>query len=213
MSKSKPSGRFIVFEGIDGSGTTTQASWSADWLRGAGYGVHATREPTGGPIGTMIRQILAKRLVSRGGAASEEPVDPATVALLFAADRLDHLQNEIRPRLAAGDVVLCDRYTLSSLAYQSVDVDLRFVRAINERALAPDLTIFLRVRPETAMDRIAATRNNRDVFETLPFQRKVAQRYDQLISNYKGGRVVELDGEQDRSRVTGQVRSAIEDLL
>ena len=213
MSKSKPSGRFIVFEGIDGSGTTTQASWSADWLRGAGYGVHATREPTGGPIGTMIRQILAKRLVSRGGAAGEEPVDPATVALLFAADRLDHLQNEIRPRLAAGDVVLCDRYTLSSLAYQSVDVDLRFVRAINERALAPDLTIFLRVRPETAMDRIAATRNNRDVFETLPFQRKVAQRYDQLISNYKGGRVVELDGEQDRSRVTGQVRSAIEDLL
>ncbi len=212
MAKSRTRGRFVVFEGIDGSGTTTQASRCADWLRSAGHGVHPTREPTGGPIGTMIRQVLAGRMVSRG-TKGEEPVDPATIALLFAADRLDHIQNEINPRLAAGDVVLCDRYVLSSLAYQAVEVDLRFVRAINEHAIAPDLTIFLRVRPETAMDRIAATRNSRDVFETLAFQRKVAARYDELITEYRGGRVVEIDGEQDRSRVTGQVRAAIDELL
>jgi dTMP kinase len=211
MAKSRR-GKFIVFEGIDGAGTTTQTRMAEDWLRGQGALAHATREPSTGPIGNVIRHALSGRLVAHQGVGRTAPVSPETVALLFAADRLDHLQSEIEPALAEGRHVICDRYVLSSLAYQAVDVDLKFVRAINAKAATPDVTFFLRVQPEVAMARIAE-RAGRDRFETLAFQKKVAARYDALIEAYREGRVVTLDGESPISDLAHRVRSTLEDLL
>src|SRR5215471_10635383 len=114
----KRRGRFIVLEGIDGAGTTTQAARLSDRLRAEApkVPVRVTREPSDGPIGSLIRQVLTGRIVVPGGRAPGW----ATMALLFAADRMDHVESEIEPFLAQGGVVLSDRYDASSLAYQSV---------------------------------------------------------------------------------------------
>lgn len=217
MARQKRRGKLIVFEGIDGAGTTTQVARTAEWLGRAGRLTHETREPSDGPIGVIIRQILGGRLVSKQPGGGPERVDPATVALLYAADRLDHIQNEIEPHLAAGRHVLCDRYVLSSLAYQTIDCDVKFVRAINDKALTPDFTIFVRVRADVAMARIAATRPDRDIFETLPFQRKVAAAYDRLVSEWpatrKAGQLLELDGELSVDAVATRIRNALEPVL
>ncbi|MFO0746156.1 MAG: dTMP kinase [Myxococcota bacterium] len=213
--KSKRRGRFIVLEGIDGSGTTTQMKHVVEWLEKRGELVHATREPTDGPVGLVLRQILRGRLVSNSGLADAKsgPIDPAAVALLFAADRLDHLHNEVVPQLDAGRHVVCDRYVVSSLAYQSLETDLRFVRTINEKAIAPDLTVFLRVRPEIAMARIETSRTQRDSFEQLPLQKRIAAAYDKVLENWKDGALAVVDGEEPLTVVTTKVRQAIEQLF
>jgi len=215
--RTKRRGRFIVLEGIDGSGTTTQLKNVTEWLEKRGELVHATREPTDGPMGLMLRQVLRGRLVSTPWTAGHDhkpqPLDSGAVALLFAADRLDHLQNEIIPHLDAGRHVVCDRYVLSSLAYQSVDCDLRFVRNINEKALTPDLTIFLRVRAEVAMARIESSRTQKDSFEQLPLQKKVAANYDKILESYRDGDVSILDGEEETSMVTTRIRHILEPLF
>ena len=115
----QPPGRFIAIEGIDGSGTTLQTRLLADWLAARGHTVLETREPSHGPIGVLVRERLSVR---------SAPLEPAALALLFAADRLDHLAREVVPAIARGAVVLSDRYLLSSLAYQSLDCDAAWVR-------------------------------------------------------------------------------------
>lgn len=212
--KGKRKGRFIVLEGIDGAGTTTQLKYVHEWLEKRGELVHATREPTDGPVGNMLRQIMRGRLVSPGiDGGRARTFDPDAMALLFAADRLDHLHNEIVPFLESGRHVVCDRYVISSLAYQSLETDLKFVRTINEKAIAPDLTIFLRVRPEVAMNRIETTRTQRDTFEQLPLQKKIAAAYDKIIEGWRDGDVVSIDGEDSVSAVTTKVRQACEKLF
>lgn len=215
--KLRSRGRFIVLEGIDGAGTTSQLRHVVEWLERRGELVHATREPTDGPIGLILRQVLRGRLVSTPGLARgdarPQPIDPAAVALLFAADRVDHLHNEVIPHLEAGRHVVCDRYVLSSLAYQSLESDLRFVRNINEKAIAPDLTIFLRVRAEVAMARIETTRTQKETFEQLPLQKRVAAAYDKLVEGYRDGQLVTLDGEEEMSMVTSRIRAALEPLF
>ena len=112
-------GHFIVIEGIDGSGTTTQCSILADRLTEKGLPVHTTREPSDGPIGVLIRQVLTGRVVVSGRQGAR-PFNWATMATLFAADRLDHLEAEVIPNLTDGVTVICDRYDHSSVAYQTV---------------------------------------------------------------------------------------------
>jgi dTMP kinase len=112
-------GQFIVIEGVDGAGTTTQTGLLVQALRGRGLPVRSTREPSDGPIGTMLRQILTGRIVVPGMSGTRPPTW-TTMALLFAADRLDHLEAEVVPNLMDGVTVVSDRYDLSSIAYQSV---------------------------------------------------------------------------------------------
>jgi dTMP kinase len=112
-------GLFVVLEGLDGAGTTTQCTALAERLRQAGPEVLTTREPSDGPIGTQIRQALAGRLSLPDRLA---PLTAPTLALLFAADRVDHAAAEVEPALARGAVVLCDRDLLGSLAYQTADL-------------------------------------------------------------------------------------------
>ncbi len=192
--RSRRKGRLLVLEGVDGAGTTTQARLLGERLRADGAKVHVTAEPSGGPVGALVRQVLARRVAGRGGGA----FDAAALALLFAADRLDHHDVEIAPKLAEGIDVVSDRYTLSSLAYQGLATgDMAWVEALNGHAPPANLTVFLRARPEVALRRRRAASLDREIFEVSAFQRRVARSYERAIARLRaaGQEVVEIDGE------------------
>ncbi len=201
-------GSFIVIEGLDGAGTTTQCIELAKSLRAAGREVYVTNEPSNGPIGTMIRQALGGRLVlpQKLGALT-----PHTLALLFAADRVDHVAVEIEPALARGAVVLCDRYVLSSLAYQGSQVGMAWVDSINEQALTPDLTIFLNIDLRVAARRRKARGLAEELYETDEAQRRTSKQYRQaiLLRANAGERIVTVDGSQPIEAVTAQALEVI----
>jgi dTMP kinase len=212
-ARGRSRGRFIVIEGLDGAGTTTQSRRLADRLRASGRKVHVTAEPSSGPVGALARLVLAKRIA--GDVQTGEGFDPAALALLFAADRLDHVASEIAPLLGAGVDVISDRYTLSSLAYQSITSgDPAWVEAVNAKALAPDLTIFLEVSPRTAVSRRFSESSRRELFEVPAFQRKVARAYERGIARLLalGQKVEVVDGEQDVAAVTEALASLVEPL-
>jgi dTMP kinase len=168
-------GRFIALEGIDGSGTTTQRGALASALRARGHVVLETNEPSSGSIGRLARERLAQDAAA---------LDRGALALLFAADRLDHVATEIEPALAAGRVVITDRYVMSSWVYQALDCDPAWVRAINERAPWPDLTFVLDVPAGEAMRRVLARRGGAgpelEIYETTPLQERLAAGYSAL---------------------------------
>jgi dTMP kinase len=201
-------GRFIVVEGLDGAGTTTQARLLGQALRADGRAVLVTAEPSGGPVGALLRQILSKRLTGGRG----QGFDPFALALLFAADRLDHLAAEVEPRLRAGSDVVSDRYTLSSLAYQGLTTRApAWVAAVNRAARAPDLTIFLRVRPGLALGRRRAAATDPELYEVAAFQRRVARSYEQGMARLRraGQRVEVLDGERPVAAVAAEVAGLV----
>jgi dTMP kinase len=203
-------GLFLVLEGLDGAGTTTQAARLCAALRREGRKVHLTAEPSGGPVGALIRQVLRGRI--GGGAGGREDFDPRALALLFAADRLDHVNVEIAPKLAAGIDVVCDRFTLSSLAYQGAALgEMPWVAELNRAAARPDATLFLQVRPEVALRRRQAASVDREIFEIDAFQRKVARSYGEAIRRVRraGERVIELDGEVAVDAVAAAVLEAV----
>ncbi len=205
-------GRFIVLEGLDGAGTTTQARLLGERLRAAGRRVHVTAEPSAGPIGSLVRQVLARRVV---GGRGEGELDAGALALLFAADRLDHVAAEVAPKLAAGVDVVSDRFTLSSLAYQGLTTgDLAWVEAVNGRAATPDVTLFLRARPAITLKRRHAASMDPELYEVSDFQRAVARSYDRGIERLRaaGQQVVELDGEAPVEAVTDAAWAALESL-
>jgi dTMP kinase len=189
------SGRFLVIEGIDGSGTTTQVARLADRLRGMRVPVRATREPSDGPVGTLVRQVLTGRVVAPGGRAPGW----ATMALLFAADRLDHVESEIVPFVASGGVMLSDRYDASSLAYQSVSsgVDAKdaveWIRTLNRYARRPDLTIVLELRPELAAERRERRGDPAQLYEQNEMQRELATFYKNLSKHLPQDRIAAID--------------------
>ena len=203
-------GRFLVLEGLDGAGTTTQSRILGERLRLAGRRVHVTAEPSGGPVGALIRLVLTRRVAAPGGG-----LDPSALALLFAADRLDHAATEIAPRLARGVDVVSDRFTLSSLAYQGVTTgDMRWVAELNGRAATPDLTVFLKVRPAVALARRRAASDTPELYEVDAFQRRVATSYARALSRIRAGGqcVVVLDGERPVAEVADRVWAAVEGL-
>lgn len=205
-------GRFLVLEGLDGAGTTTQARQLAGCLRERGHSVHVTAEPSGGPIGAMIRQVLTHRLVGGPG----QNMDPGALALLFAADRLDHVASEIVPRLTEGWVVISDRFNLSSLAYQALTCGgSRWVEAINQRALSPDMTLFLDVPPATALPRKLEGSGSRELFEEPLFQRKVERSYRDAIARLRrrGERIEIVDGTRSADEVTAALVERVEPIL
>jgi dTMP kinase len=204
-------GRLLVLEGLDGAGTTTQAALLAERLRAEGRRVHVTAEPSGGPIGALIRQILKGRIDGGG----KRPFDPWALALLFAADRRDHHAAEIASKLQDGIDVVCDRFTTSSLAYQGADLgDMDWVAGVNREAAEADLVIFLRVRPQVALRRRHAASVDRELFEVSAFQRKVARRYEEAIARQRdaGEAVVEVDGERSVDEVAAAVWGAVRSL-
>jgi dTMP kinase len=196
-------GTLIALEGIDGSGTTSQAKGLADRMVAAGYSVHLTAEPSTGPVGRLIRDALASR----------EPISDRVLTLLFAGDRLDHLEREVDPHLQAGEVVLSDRYLLSSLAYQSVTNTLDWVMTLNGRAPKPHLSILLRVSPEIAATRRAARGGPPELFDAAERQRAVAEAYDRVFARDDVGPTVVLDANRGFDTVAAELWQTAKNLF
>lgn len=172
---------FIVFEGIDGSGKSTQAKLLHNALKENGYDSYLTFEPTDSLTGSIIRNIFNHRIQS----------DHHTIAALFAADRLDHILNEtngILKQLNNNRIVICDRYLYSSYAYHGAHVDMEWVIEMNRKAaelLKPDITFYIDVLPEISMERIKAERSNVELFETLTNLQNVYEKYHEAFEKMK----------------------------
>jgi dTMP kinase len=198
---------FIVLEGIDGSGTTTQLSPLARHLEARGRRVHLTREPSTGPVGRLLREILLGQHRLPGGA----PADGPATALLFAADRRDHLVREIQPALAAGLDVVSDRYLLSSLAYQAEEADRGWVAGLAKDLPVPDLTILIDVPAPVAAQRRRAAGRAEERYDEDAVQTRVAARYRELIAATPNA--VTVDGRADVDSVAAEITAAVDHLL
>lgn len=203
-------GAFIVLEGLDGAGTTTMARHLIETLENEGVPAAFTCEPSNGPIGTLIRQALGGRLVRPDGTR----LDGTTLALLFAADRIDHHGSEIAPLLDRGVTVVCDRYFLSSLAYQGQEIDTDFVEGANSRAPTPDLTLFLRVTPQTALSRRRRRYSGEELYEALETQRRVADAYEKAMDRHRESHQVRIiDAERGLPEVAADCVDAVRRVL
>lgn len=196
-------GFFLVLEGIDGAGTTTQATRLTRRFEAAGARVLQTAQPSTGPVGVRIREFLRQ-------GAQGDPLDPGAMALLFAADRLDHLARAVEPALKEGRVVVCDRYVLSSLAYQGAFVDVDWVAAINGRARAAHLTLFVDVDVETAHARRVARGGPADQYDDNSVQARVRQNYRKHANHPALGPVLTVDGRGPMDTVEAALWAAVE---
>jgi dTMP kinase len=210
-SRRRP-GRLIALEGLDGSGKTTQAARLADRLRQAGHRVTLTAEPTRGPIGRLIRDWIA---VTPAGTPSAPP-DPGALALLFAADRRQHLATLVEPALKRGEWVVSDRYLLSSLAYQSLapGLDLAWLAAINRFARPADLTIFLHLPVDECVARLATRPERADIYETASQLRRIDRNYRRGRRHLTatGQRAVAVDARGTIDQVGDRVWAAVEQI-
>jgi dTMP kinase len=200
-------GLLIVLEGIDGAGTTTQADRLVDHLRGRGRRAAATREPSGGPVGQLLREILLGRHRVEGGA----PVTGHTMALLFAADRLDHLQREIEPLLAAGSDVVSDRYLMSSLAYQAEEADRSWVAQLARGVRRPDLAILIDVPVEVAARRRQQAARPTERYDADAYLARVAENYRRLARADEATAIV--DGDRPPDEVARAIAALVDRLL
>jgi dTMP kinase len=187
MSKN---GAFIVIEGLDGSGKTTQARILFRNLCKS-HKTFLTAEPSNGKIGKFIR----KRILY-----DKNRMQPTVEALLFAADRLDHVQNEIIPALNRNEIVISDRYVYSSLAYQGTSgLDLKWIEAVNLHALKPDLALLIDVDPKVVLQRI---RRKRSIMENMETQESVRNIYLNFVEK---GDLERIAGDQPRKAVSSEV--------
>ena len=182
---------FIAFEGIDGSGKSSQVKLLAEKLSSDGHKVYTTFEPTDNPIGKMIRSVFSHKMVA----------DEKTIAGLFLADRFEHLLNQtdgIIKKLAEGYTVITDRYYLSSYAYHGVHMPVEWVIEANRLCAElkrPDVNIFIDITPEISMERIAQNRANVELYETLENQKKVYSKYKEAIELVKNQEIIkQFDG-------------------
>ncbi len=206
-------GHFIVIEGIDGSGTTTQCSTLAERLVAKGLQAHTTREPSDGPIGVLIRQVLTGRLVVSARHGTRPP-GWATMATLFASDRLDHLEAEIIPNVVDGVTVICDRYDYSSVAYQTVsggggDEVSAWVRELNRHAKRPDLTFVLDVDPEVAASRRNTRSGSPELYEVDEMQVELAKFYLKIDELFPDDTIRHIDANCGVEEVAAAIWSEV----
>lgn len=195
----KKKGKFIVFEGLDGSGSSTQADMLAKYLREKGRQVFVTKEPTDNVIGGLIRGALSKIYV----------LPDEALQLLFAADRAHHLQRAIEPMLKSDAVVICDRYSWSSIAFGSISLDRQWLESLQQYFPSPDMVILLRVDPRECIKRISENRFDFELFEDLEKSHLVWKTYAWLARrNREFARVV--DGEGKPEEVLPRVIKAIQ---
>jgi dTMP kinase len=194
---------FVVFEGGDGSGTSTQLSMLSNRLKNIEKPVFfPTFEPTEGQIGKIIRSVLKKEMFLK----------PETLAMLFAADRNEHLHGSdgILAHVNSGELVVSDRYVLSSLVYQGIECGDELPIFLNSRFPAPEVTIFFDIESGIALARMK-DRDSLEIYEYLEFQEKVRQKYKSAIDKYRkdGARVEIIDASKTAVEVADQVWSIL----
>ena len=190
-------GMFIVFEGIDGTGKSTQLHLLAESLTRLGYAVVTTKEPTDGPYGRKIRELF----VDRGSVSQEEELE------FFIADRQQHVQEVIAPALAEGCIVLCDRYYLSTVAYQGANgIDPDLIMSRNKSFPEPDLAIILEIDPSQGIHRIKNLRNEHpNSFEEESNLRKVAA----IFATLQHGYILRINGSDTIDKVHSNIFGAV----
>ena len=202
---------FIAFEGIDGSGKSTQVKLLAEFLTHKGHNVYTTFEPTDSRIGVMIRDIFNHRMEG----------DQRVIAALFAADRLNHLLNSqdgILKKLKEGYTVITDRYYFSSYAYHSVhNIDMDWVIQANSMSadlLRPDLNIYIDISPDVSMERLKKGRNSFEMYETLENQKMVYDKYKEAFDRLGDAeKVFVTDGNRKTDLIAEDIRIAVEALI
>lgn len=191
-------GIFICIEGLDGCGKTTQAKLLVKKLKKRHDAVY-TAEPSRGQMGRFIKKHYL-HADSRGSAVAE--------ALLFAADRVEHLKSEVLPALEKGKIVVSDRYVFSSLAYQgAAGLDLKWIEEVNKHAVRPDLALFIDVDPKTVTGRL---KRKKSVMENLETQLKVREVYSKYVGN---GALLRIDGNKSKREVTKGIWRVVNDFL
>lgn len=194
--------KFIAFEGLDGSGSSTQIKLLADYLNKKGLKVHTTKEPTNNLIGGLVRGQLTKQWKS----------SQTCLQLLFSADRAHHLEIEIDPALKKGNIVLTDRYMLSTFAFGSIDgVSIEWLEEMNKYFRKPDLTILLKVPPAECIARINKSRQGQELFEEAKKLEKVWNNYELLAKRHKN--IVIIDGTQSEEKVHKAIVKEVERVL
>ena len=193
---------FIAFEGIDGSGKSTQVELLAERLKQEGHKIYSTFEPTDSPIGAIIRNIFRHRIEA----------DERTIAALFVADRLDHLLNKtngVLKKMEEGYTVITDRYYFSSYAYHSVHMPLEWIieaNSLSAELLRPDLNIYIDVDPETGIKRLNNGRSLIELYETVDNLRQVREKYKEAIDHLKfQEQVLVVDGNRPADIIAAEI--------
>lgn len=202
--------KFIAFEGIDGSGKSTQIELLARRMKENNYPVYQTFEPTDGPVGRLIRDVFAHKIEA----------DHRTIAGLFVADRLHHLlesENGVLAQMRRGKNIIMDRYLFSSYAYQGAHTDLEWVidaNAESDRLLRPDLYVFLDITPEESLERLKSGRDELELFETLENLEKVYEMYRIILDRFREEQeILIVDGTLSETEVAGKIWDAVEKKL
>jgi len=188
-------GLFICVEGLDGCGKTTQTKLLVERLREKGYDAMYTAEPSSRKIGQFIKEYCLH---------GEKRVSSIVEALLFAADRFEHVEKEVVPALNEGKLVVSDRYVYSSLAYQgAAGLDLEWIEEINEHAIRPDIAVFIDVETETVIRRL---KPKKSVMENLETQRKVREVYMGFVEK---GELVRINGNKPKQEVADNILTVV----
>ncbi|AHJ26499.1 dTMP kinase [Nodularia spumigena CS-584] len=203
-------GKFIVFEGVEGCGKTSQMQLCCQWLQNLGISVVVTREPGGTELGLHLRRLLLEKV-------ENQPIAEVTELLLYAADRSQHVEQELKPNLAAGKYILCDRYTDSTTAYQGYGraLNMSLINQLNYIATAgleSDLTIWLDVDVEVGLARKQGDKFDRIEQETIDFHRRVQQGYSELAASYPS-RIIRVDGSLSQAAVQEIIQEILREKL
>ncbi len=211
-------GLFIVIEGIDGAGTTTQTELLCGTIeRKFNIECIKTREPSDGPVGRLIRDILEKRIPPPRDAYGDELAERDTLSLLFTADRMDHLQRDVIPAMRDGKTVVSDRYMHSTCAYQMKDArHLEWILNLHTYTLVPDLTIFIDLPVSDALGRIRGRAGETDpekadLFETKEQLDRISAGYKATIDKLKsrGDRIAVIDGRPGADEVHASIMNEV----
>ncbi|MDJ0735988.1 MAG: dTMP kinase [Nostocaceae cyanobacterium] len=201
-------GKLIVFEGVEGCGKTTQIQLCCQWLQTLNVPVVMTRQPGGTELGLHLRRLLLE-------GTQDKPIASRTELLLYAADRSQHVEQELKPNLAAGKLILCDRYTDSTIAYQGYGrgIDMNLIHQLNAIAtggLGSHLTLWLDVDVEVGLSRKQGDGFGFDRIEQekIDFHRRVQQGYKEIATSHPQG-VVRVDGNCSREVLQEQIREIL----